>query len=106
MRKRKATYPPARTATRQPRAPGGPDAPGARPTLVSIDLTARAGGGRFVVGDRVRISGSGLYAGELAVVEALVGGAIPAVLVRTAAGRTRRVRTIDVQRVAEDERPE
>ncbi|HSL97390.1 MAG TPA: hypothetical protein VK831_02345 [Candidatus Deferrimicrobiaceae bacterium] len=43
----------------------------------------------------VRI-GSGLYAGERAVVETVVGGVIPAALVRTEAGRTRRVRAIDL----------
>ena len=35
--------------------------------------------------------------GEEAVVESIPGGVIPSVLVRTAAGRTRRVRTIDLE---------
>lgn len=46
-------------------------------------------------GDRVVI-GSGLGAGELATVESVVGGVIPAALVRTDAGLARRVRTIDL----------
>ncbi len=98
MRKRKQSYPPARTATSQRAA--NRDTPIQRPTVVSIDLTARAGAGSFAVGDRVRIRGTGLYAGETAVVEALAGSAIPSALVRTAAGSARRVRTIDLERVA------
>ena len=53
MRKRKQTYPPARTATSQRAA--NRDIPIQRPTVVSIDLTARTGGGTFGIGDRVRI---------------------------------------------------
>ena len=45
---------------------------------------------------RVTIMGTGLYAGETAVVESIAGGVIPAANVRTEAGRTRRVRTIDL----------
>ncbi len=98
MRKRKRTYPPARTATGQ--RPADRDVPVQRPTVVSIDLTARGGGGTFAVGDRVRIKGTGLYAGEIATVEGLAGTAIPSALVRTEAGSTRRVRTIDLERLA------
>jgi len=47
---------------------------------------------------RVSILGTGLYAGEVAVVERIVAGVIPAADVRTEAGRTRRVRTIDLVR--------
>ena len=54
------------------------------------------------VGDRVRISGGGLYAGEVAVIEKLTSGVIPAALVRTEAGRTRQVRTIDLEPVARE----
>lgn len=46
-------------------------------------------------GSRVQIA-SGLYAGEIAIVESVVGGVIPAAVVRTEAGRTRRVRTVDL----------
>ena len=49
------------------------------------------------MGDRVRIVGSGLYNGEAAVIEKLPGGVIPTALVRTEAGRTRQVRTIDLE---------
>ncbi len=98
MRKRKVTYPPARTATRQPAAGAtNDDRFPVRATLATIDL--RAGGGRagLAVGDRVRILGGGLFAGETAVIERLTGGAIPSGLVRTEAGRTRLVRTIDLE---------
>jgi hypothetical protein len=44
---------------------------------------------------------SGLYAGEMATVESVVGGVIPAAVIRTDAGRTRRVRAIDLMRGAE-----
>jgi hypothetical protein len=104
MRKRKQTYPPARTATSQRAA--NRDVPIQRPTVVSIDLTARTGGGTFGIGDRVRINGTGLYAGETAVVEAIVGTAIPSVFVRTEAGATRRVRTIDVEKLPQADHPD
>ena len=45
---------------------------------------------------RVSIQGTGLYVGEVAVVESIAGGVIPAANVRTESGRTRRVRTIDL----------
>jgi hypothetical protein len=45
---------------------------------------------------RVSILGTGLYVGETAVVESISSGVIPAASVRTEAGRTRRVRTIDL----------
>ena len=51
------------------------------------------------VGDRVRITGAGLYAGEAAVIERLTTGVIPGALVRTEAGRTRQVRTVDLDRL-------
>ena len=96
-RKRKTTYPPARTANR----PGaGPEPVIPRPGLVAIDLTAGGGRTGLSVGDRVRIIGTGLYSGEPATIERLAGGVIPSALVRTEAGRTRQVRTIDLQPIA------
>ena len=94
-RKRKVTYPPPRTATRQPRFAGDPP----RPTLAAIDLTALEIRDDLKVGDRVRIQGSGLYAGEIAVIESLVMGVIPAAVVRTLAGHTRRARAVDLERL-------
>lgn len=94
-RKRKVFHPPARS-------PKG-TAPAARgeypvsPTLAVINLTAGRGRKGVVVGSRVTILGSGLYAGELAVVERLAGGPIPSAVVRTEAGRTRQVRTVDLE---------
>jgi hypothetical protein len=93
VRRKKVTYPPPKTATK-----GGAATPAIDRNIgraVTIDLNAMIGKGDIQQGDRVRIM-SGLYAGETAVVESLVGGVIPAALVRTEAGRTRRTRTIDL----------
>ncbi len=101
-RKRKTVYPPARTDTKPaPRAGAGPE-PYIRPTVAKIDLTAGSGRPGLSVGDRVRIAGGGLYAGEAAVIEKLTSGVIPAALVRTEAGRTRQVRTIDLEPMARE----
>jgi hypothetical protein len=76
----------------------GPDRTEPRPSsVVSIDLTATTGRPGVVVGSRVRILGSGLYAGELAMVERLVAGVIPAAVVRTEAGLSRQARTVDLE---------
>ena len=48
----------------------------------------------------MRITGSGLYSGELATIDRLTTGVIPSAVVRTDAGRTRQVRTIDLEPVA------
>lgn len=93
-RKRKVFIPPKRSAPPRPQ-------PGAeavtRPATLSIDLTALGGRPGLAIGDRVRILGSGLYAGELATIERIAGGVVPAASVRTEAGRTRTVRTIDLE---------
>jgi len=101
-RKRKTVYPPARTDTKPTQRPGAGPEPYVRPTVATIDLTAGSGRAGLSVGDRVRISGSGLYAGEAAVIEKLTSGVIPAALVRTEAGRTRQVRTIDLEPIARE----
>lgn len=104
VRKRKVNYPVTKTATRRAPAPGS-DASTVRPNLATINTSAGAGHPGLAIGDEVRIEAAGLYAGETAVVESLVGGPIPAAVVRTEAGRTRRVRTIDlVAAPARDER--
>ncbi len=100
MRKRKVTYPPAKTANRPAPATGLPtDPPYVRPTVATIDLTAGKGRTGLSVGGRVRIAGTGLYSGETAVIEKLVTGVIPQAVVRTEAGKTRQVRTIDLEPV-------
>ncbi len=100
MKRRKVTYPVARTHTKgAPRAGAGPEVAMVRPNLVAIDVTAGAGRPSLKVGTRVRISGSGLFAGEEAIVERLVPGVIPAATVRTDTGGTRRVRAIDLEPV-------
>lgn len=92
-RKKRVVYPVKRTPPKV--APG---ASTERPsTAVSINLTAMQGKGDVRIGQRVRILGTGLYAGEVAVVEKIAGGVVPAVSVRTEAGRTRTVRTIDLE---------
>lgn len=97
MRRRKVTYPPAKTATKGPPPVLGvndPRNPAGR--TVSINLDAIGGRSSIGLGDRVRIL-TGLYAGETAVVESVSGGVIPAVMVRTDSGRTRRSRTVDLE---------
>ncbi|MEO8208162.1 MAG: hypothetical protein ABI598_03935 [Chloroflexota bacterium] len=97
MRRRKVTYPPPKTATKGPPPILGandPRNPAGR--TVSINLSAVVGRGSIGPGDHVRIL-SGLYVGEAAVVESEASGVIPAVMVRTESGRTRRSRTIDLE---------
>ena len=101
-RKRKTVYPPARTDTKPAPRPGAGPEPYVRPTVATIDLSAGGGRAGLSVGDRVRIAGGGLYAGEAAVIEKLTSGVIPAALVRTEAGRTRQVRTIDLEPIARE----
>ena len=101
MRKRKVTYPVAKTATKSAARTGAGTEPAfARPNLVAIDLHAGGGRAGLSVGQRVTIMGSGLYSGDVVTIESLVGGAIPAAVVRTAAGQSRRVRTIDLEPVS------
>lgn len=100
MPRRKVSYPPAKTANRPAPATGLPDDPPyVRPTVANIDLTAGKGRTGLSVGGKVRISGTGLYSGELAVIERLSNGVIPSAVVRTEAGKTRQVRTIDLEPV-------
>ncbi len=94
MRRRKTIYPPAKTATTG-RASGTDARVAAANRVVSIDLGAIRGRSDLRPGMRVEIT-SGLYSGESAIVESVMGGVIPAVVVRTAAGRTRRMRVIDL----------
>ena len=98
MRKRKVTYPAPRNK-KLPPPPPAPEPSYVRQSVVAIDVTAGAGRSGFSIGDRVRIIGSGLYNGEAAVIESLPGGVIPSAMVRTDEGRTRRVRTIDLERI-------
>lgn len=96
MRKRKVNYPPPKTASRGA-SQAAADAATRRQNdgTIAIDLTARTGRAGIKTGDRVRIM-SGLYLGEIAVVESVSSGVIPAAMVRTEAGRARRARTIDL----------
>lgn len=94
-KKRKVFIPPKRTP---PKPQPGTDTSG-RPAALSINLSALGGRSGLEVGDRVRILGSGLYAGEVAVIERIARGVVPAASVRTEAGRSRTVRTIDLEPV-------
>lgn len=87
--------------------PGASEAAAARAAaaasrVANINLEAMTGRSVIAQGSRVQIT-SGLYAGEFAIVEGVVGGVIPAALVRTEAGATRRVRTIDLLPAAQVE---
>src|SRR3954469_24694307 len=93
-RKRPTTYPPAVTSKR-PIVPR--EARPERAAATSIDVDARKGQTGLSVGDRVRIAASGLYSGEMAVVVGFAGTAIPTAVVKTDAGNTRQVRTIDLE---------
>jgi hypothetical protein len=92
-RKRRPNYPPARSSKGPAPAHVAPATP---PTVAVINREAGAGRPGIEVGLRVTILGAGLYAGETAVVESVTSGVIPAATVRTDAGRTRRVRAIDL----------
>jgi hypothetical protein len=107
VRKRKVTYPVAKTATRSaPPAGAGAEQPRFdRPTVATIDLDAAAGRPGMTVGLRVRIGGTGLYSGEAAVIERLSGGVVPAAHVRTESGKTRQVRTIDLLPIDAEPKP-
>jgi hypothetical protein len=85
-----------------PKKSAGPRPDGAYqgpPPGVVINTAALGGRAGLGPGDRVRILGSGLYAGELAVIEKMAGGVVPAAVVRTEAGRKRTVRTVDLEPV-------
>lgn len=102
MARRKVTYPPPKTANRPAPPTGLPDdAPYVRPTVAIIDTTAGKGRAGLTVGGKVRITGTGLYSGETAVIERLSNGVIPSAVVRTEAGKTRQVRTIDLEPVTQ-----
>jgi hypothetical protein len=91
-RKRRVFIPPKKSAAPRPQ-PGI----GAPPTGVQINTSALDGRSGFSAGDKVRILGTGLYSGELAVIERMAGGVVPAAVVRTEAGRARTVRTVDLE---------
>jgi hypothetical protein len=96
-RKARGYVPPRKTRAPAPTTSEPMD----RPSLATIDTTAGMGRKGIKVGARVTIQGNGLFSGETAVVEKLMGGVIPSALVRTEAGRTRQVRTIDLEPVRE-----
>lgn len=96
-RKRKVVYPPSRSSKGPAPVYTPPVTP---PTVAVINRQAVTGKAGIEVGMRVTILGTGLFAGETAVVESIAGGVIPAANVRTESGKTRRVRTVDLAPVA------
>ena len=105
MRKRKVTYPTARTSLRtSPAARFGAEAATVRSTVATINLAALEPRHDLSVGDSVRIVGGGLGSGEIATLESMAGGVIPAAAVRLADGRTRRVRLVDLELIAPERR--
>jgi hypothetical protein len=103
VRKRKVTYPAPKTSNRPAPPPGaGPEPRYERPTVATIDLNAGVGRPGLSIGSRVRITGSGLYSDELAVIERFATGVIPSAYVRTDGGKSRQVRTIDLEPVGPD----
>ena len=93
MTRKKVNYPRAKPTHRRT----APDEVAAeRPNMATINMEAGAGRKGLAVGDKVRIGGSGLYAGETAVITRLSGGVIPSAVVRTSSNNTRQVRTIDL----------
>ncbi len=94
MARKQRTYYPTRKTKGTPGPAREPIVP---PSLATINTKAGLGRPGIVPGSRVTILGTGLYAGEVAVVERLVAGVIPAAVVRTESGRTRQARTIDLE---------
>ena len=97
-RKKKVVYPTAKTnssGASAAAAAADARAAAAASRTVTINLKAMSGRAEIQPGLRVRI-GSGLYEGELAVVQSIAGGVIPAAVVKTDAGRVRSVRTVDL----------
>jgi hypothetical protein len=103
-KRQKTFYPAAQTSTRRAPPPGS-DQSSVRPNLASIDLTAGRGRPGLSVGDRVRIQAAGQFNGEIATIERLIGGPIPAAVVRTSTGSSRHARTIDLEPVRESHSP-
>ncbi len=95
MTRKKRPYIPPRPAPTPSVAPGDPSRAPIPNRAVSIDLHATAGRADIRAGQRVRIA-AGTYEGESGTVESIVAGVIPAAVVRTADGKSRRVRTIDL----------
>ena len=102
-RKRKVVYPTSRSA--RPAGAGPAAAPIVPRTVVAIDRAALTARTDLAVGSRVVILGTGLYAGETAVIERLTSGVIPSATVRTESGRTRPVRTVDLALVPAEAQP-
>ena len=96
MKKRKDNYAQSRVAQKRQPPPAAGDSLDERPNLARINLDAGMGRAGFHVGERVRIESTGMYAGQIGVIERLSSGVIPSALVRVEGGGGRQVRTIDL----------
>ena len=105
MRKRKTTYPPAKTANRPAPAGSTPGEPVVRSTVATINLQAVKGRSGLQVGGRARVLGTGRMAGSVVTIEKLVTGGIPQAIVRTDGGEAGRVRSIDLEPIVESAAP-
>ena len=94
MRRRKVAYATPKKGAPVPGAAARPAGPPSN--TVAINPGAMLRRADIVQGARVRVV-SGAHEGEIAVVESVVGGVIPAALVRTDAGVAWRVRTVDLR---------
>lgn len=94
MRRRKVAYPTPKKGGQVPGAAARPAGPPSN--TVAINPGAMLRRTDIVQGARVRVVG-GAHEGEVAFVESVVGGVIPAALVRTESGVAWRVRTTDLR---------
>jgi hypothetical protein len=74
-----------------------------RPNLARINSKAMVGRAGLQVGDRVKIESTGLYSGQIGVIQRLSSGVIPSAVVQVESGGTRQVRTIDLVPVPKGE---
>lgn len=92
-RRQQSSYKPTRLVP----APDPLAEPYQRPTVATINTTARFGRDDIAVGDRVLINSKGLFAGQEARVIAFAEAAVPTARVRVDSGGSRLVRTIDLE---------
>ena len=67
-----------------------------RPNLARSNIVAGAGNSKLKVGDRVLITSTGMYSGQIGVIERVSAGAIHSALVNVEGGGSRQVRTVDL----------
>ena len=73
-----------------------------RPNLARTNIVPGAGNAQLKVGDRVKIGSSGMYSGQIGVIERVSAGVIHSALVRVEGGGSRQVRTVDLTLAPEE----